>query len=120
MSKSLVQGKSFSFAAREAREAHYWLRLIQRVGTVHNSESAAMLKECDEILKVLNSIILSTRRNLLSSKPTSRLRTQGSALPDTAASPPRRRPQTWRSLSFAPWASKLLTPHSKLASRGSP
>lgn len=67
-------------AAREAREAHYWLRLIQRVKTDHHTESISLGKECEELLKILNSIILTTRRNSISSKQNSKLRTQSSEL----------------------------------------
>ncbi|MGH7259015.1 MAG: four helix bundle protein, partial [Nitrospiraceae bacterium] len=67
-------------AARETREAHYWLRLIQKVKTDHHSESISLGKECEELLKILNSIILTTRRNLISSNSNSRLRTQNSEL----------------------------------------
>jgi len=72
-------------AAREARETHYWLRLLQRVGPDQTPEGTALLKECEELLKILNSIILTTRRNLLPSKPShtgaqnSRLTTHNSA-----------------------------------------
>ena len=68
-------------AAREAREAHYWLRLIQRVKTDHHTESISLGKECEELLKILNSIILTTRRNSISSKPNSELITQNSVNP---------------------------------------
>lgn len=69
-------------AAREAREAHYWLRLIQRVTTDHHAESISLRKECEELLKILNSIILTTRQNSISSssKQNSTLRTQNSGL----------------------------------------
>lgn len=70
-------------AAREAREAHYWLRLIQRVTTDHHAESISLRKECEELLKILNSIILTTRRNSISSKPNSKLRTQSSELSES-------------------------------------
>lgn len=67
-------------AAREAREAHYWLRLIQTVKIDHHSECISLGKECEELLKILNSIILTTRRNSISSNSNSRLRTQNSEL----------------------------------------
>jgi len=70
-------------AAREAREAHYWLRLIQRVKADHHAESISLGKECEELLKILNSIILTTRRNSHSPKPHSKLRTQHSDFCDS-------------------------------------
>jgi four helix bundle protein len=74
-------------AAREAREAHYWLRLIQKVKTDHHSGSISLGKECEKLLKILNSIIVTTRQNLISPNPNSRLRTQNSELLEDGGSP---------------------------------
>lgn len=61
-------------AAREAREVHYWLRLIQKVKSDSHQESISLGNECEELLKILNSIILTTRRKTISSEPNSKLR----------------------------------------------
>lgn len=65
-------------AAREARETHYWLRLIQEINTEPDLEAISLEKECGELLKILNSIILTTRRRVPSVDPKPRSKT-----PDT-------------------------------------
>ncbi len=74
-------------AAREVREAHYRLRLIQKVKTGHHSKSISLGKECEELLLILNSIILTTRRSSISSNSNSRLDTQNSELLEDGGSP---------------------------------
>ena len=51
-------------AAREAREAHYWLRVTRKVNSDRDPETLSLQKECEELLKILNSIILTSRRTL--------------------------------------------------------
>jgi four helix bundle protein len=66
-------------AAKEARETGYWLRLIRETQPHNHPELASLLAECGELVKMLNSIILTTRRKLLiheNSEP----RTQNSKL----------------------------------------
>ncbi|MCE3224875.1 MAG: hypothetical protein K0S58_3055 [Nitrospira sp.] len=66
-----------------------------------------MLVRCDPLTAVgLPGRMLkkSTSRVLASFRPSTYRRGYASAR-DTAGSPPRRRPQTWRSLCFAPWTS---------------
>jgi len=80
-----------AIAAKEAREAGYWLRLIRETQPHNHPELASLLEECGELVKILNSIILTTRRKLASgadSKPKPRtqnpeLNTQNSARPLT-------------------------------------
>jgi four helix bundle protein len=80
-----------AIAAKEAREAVYWLRLIRETQPDNHQELASLLAECGELVKVLNSIILTTRRKLTSgadSEPKPRtqnpeLKTQNSAKPMT-------------------------------------
>lgn len=80
-----------AIAAKEARETGYWLRLIRETQPHDQQELADLLKECEELLRMLNSIILTTRRKLTSaadSKPKPRtqnpeLNTQHSELPDS-------------------------------------
>ncbi len=50
-------------AAKETRETHYWLRLVKESGLLTGRQVDILLVECREILAVLNSIILTTRRN---------------------------------------------------------
>ena len=53
-----------AIAAKEARETGYWLRLIRETQPHDQQELADLLKECDGLLRMLNSIILTTRRKL--------------------------------------------------------
>ena len=78
-----------AIAAKEARETGYWLRLIRETQPHNHPELASLLAECGELVKMLNSIILTTRRKLAAgadSEPrtqNSELRTQNSAKPST-------------------------------------
>ena len=67
-----------AIAAKEARETGYWLRLIRETQPHNHPELASLLAECGELVKMLNSIILTTRRKLLIHE-NSELRTQNSA-----------------------------------------
>jgi four helix bundle protein len=75
-------------AAKEARNTVYWLRLIRETQPHDQQGFVDLLKECDGLQRILNSIILTTRRKLTSaadSEPKSRtqnseLRTQNSTL----------------------------------------
>jgi four helix bundle protein len=78
-----------AIAAKEAREAGYWLRLIRETQPHNHPELASLLAECGELVNMLNSIILTTRRKLTlgaDSEPRTQnleLRTQNSARPST-------------------------------------
>ena len=69
-----------AIAAKEAREAGYWLRLIRETQPHNHPELASLLAECGELVKMLNSIILTTRRKLMTHE-NSELKTQNSELP---------------------------------------
>jgi four helix bundle protein len=64
-------------AAKEAQETRYWLRLKLNTHPHNPQELAGLLTDCDGLVKMLNSIILTTRRKL-ASPPHSELRTQHS------------------------------------------
>ena len=55
-----------AIAAKEAQETGYWLRLLRETQPHDQQELADLLKECDGLLRMLNSIILTTRRKLTS------------------------------------------------------
>lgn len=44
-------------ARREAREAHYWLRLLVATDTVVQSRLADIIAECSELIAVLTTIV---------------------------------------------------------------
>ena len=52
-----------SIASKEARETKYWLRLIQESNIV-DIEVQDILKENDEVIKILTSIVKTTKENL--------------------------------------------------------
>ena len=66
-----------AIAAKEARETGYWLRLTRETQPHDQQELAELLKECDGLLRMLNSIILTTRRKIMT-RENSELRTQNS------------------------------------------
>ena len=42
---------------KEARETHYWLRLLKDAGYIEQEHGNQILNDCDELLKILGSII---------------------------------------------------------------
>jgi len=44
-------------AYKEARETHYWLRLLTDSGNLEKKLSESLLSDCEELLKILGSII---------------------------------------------------------------
>jgi four helix bundle protein len=45
-----------SIAYKEARETHYWLRLLQKSEYLPESAAESILRDCDELLKIIGSI----------------------------------------------------------------
>ena len=54
--------KKYSIALKEARETLYWLRLLEASGELSNGSCNLLLKEADEIARVLASIIVRTKK----------------------------------------------------------
>jgi four helix bundle protein len=50
-----------AIAAKEVREASYWLRLLKETDFIDEKSFDSIHQECKELLKMLNSIILSTK-----------------------------------------------------------
>lgn len=50
-------------AMKEAREIHYWLRLIAGAALMR-SGVIVLLQECSELISLLSSITLTTRQNI--------------------------------------------------------
>jgi len=46
-----------SIARKEARETHYWLRLLKESGIVPDNELFEIIKEADEIIRILTAIV---------------------------------------------------------------
>jgi len=45
-----------SIAYKEAREAHYWLRLLADSGFITPDQKDSLIIDCEEILKIIGSI----------------------------------------------------------------
>lgn len=67
--QSAVTKKDFvnkmGIAAKETRETKYWLRLLRDSGYLDSAAFDSVCADCDELLKLLNSIILTAQKNLL-------------------------------------------------------
>lgn len=46
-----------TIALKEARETDYWLRIIEETGSVSESKTGKIRKECIEIIKILTTIV---------------------------------------------------------------
>lgn len=64
-----------SLAAKEAREATYWLRLVQRLELVEHAGRCALCDEGNELVAILTASAKTARRNLSGSSK--RRRRQG-------------------------------------------
>jgi four helix bundle protein len=53
-----------AIAAKEARGTLYWLRLLRAADLLERGNCDMLMSECRELLAILNSIILTTRRRL--------------------------------------------------------
>ena len=52
-----------SISYKEAREVKYWLRLLKDSSYLNKRTANQLIDDCDELLKLLSSIIKSTKRN---------------------------------------------------------
>jgi four helix bundle protein len=52
-----------SIACKEARETHYWLRLLSASGTIPESRLTELLDEANQLVAILTAIIRKTRAN---------------------------------------------------------
>ena len=53
----------YSIACKEARETHYWLRLLRKSGIVVNDQLIHLENECNELIAILTTIIKKLRNN---------------------------------------------------------
>ncbi|MDD9864016.1 MAG: four helix bundle protein [Gammaproteobacteria bacterium] len=54
-----------SIAYKEARETHYWLRLLRDSGILEVQRANSIIADCDELLKLSGSIIRTTKQKIL-------------------------------------------------------
>ncbi|MEJ5262867.1 MAG: four helix bundle protein [Ignavibacterium sp.] len=53
-----------NIALKEAREAEYWLNLFKASEIINEKSYNSLLKDCKELIKLLTSIIKSSKSNL--------------------------------------------------------
>lgn len=53
-----------SIARKEANETKYWVQLLKKSAMMNEIEADQLLDNCEELLRMLTSIILTTRSNL--------------------------------------------------------
>lgn len=53
----------FSISLKEAKETRYWIRLLNDSQYLEDKYATDILSDCDEIIKILTSILKSTRQN---------------------------------------------------------
>jgi four helix bundle protein len=46
-----------SIAYKEARETHYWIRLLRNSGFIEGDSADSLLADCDELLKIIGSTL---------------------------------------------------------------
>lgn len=51
----------YSIACKEARETHYWLRLLAETQTISPDKLLEITKECDELVAILTTIVRKVR-----------------------------------------------------------
>lgn len=50
-----------SIAYKEARETHYWIRLLHDSGFIENDAYNSIIQDCEVLLKIIGSIIKTTK-----------------------------------------------------------
>lgn len=55
----------FSISLKEARETHYWLRLLRDSKLVDFEDAKNLIQECEEIQKIITSILKTSKQNLI-------------------------------------------------------
>lgn len=53
-----------TIAYKETRETHYWLRLLHDSDLINDNSYKSIVKECDELLKIIGSITKTTKRTI--------------------------------------------------------
>jgi len=54
-----------SISLKEARETAYWLNLLSDSGFIQKEEHSILINNCNELMKILSSIILTTKAKYL-------------------------------------------------------
>ena len=64
----------YSIACKEARETHYWLRLIAATEMLDSKNLDPLTQECDEIIAILTTIIKRLKTKLQSGRGKGKIR----------------------------------------------
>ncbi|MBW1294479.1 four helix bundle protein [Aquimarina litoralis] len=56
-----------SISYKEARETHYWLRLLRDSHYISNDESKSLIEKCEELLRIIGSIQKTTKLKIRNS-----------------------------------------------------
>ena len=56
-----------SIAYKEARETHYWIRLLSDSGFIKPNEKDSLINDCEELLKIIGSIQKSMKTKIRNS-----------------------------------------------------
>jgi four helix bundle protein len=54
----------FNIVYKEARETHYWLRLLRDTNILNKEQANRLLTDCEEILKIVGSITKTLKSKL--------------------------------------------------------
>jgi len=54
-----------SISQKECDESMYWLEILIATNYISNAEFESMHKQCEEVLKIIKSIILTTKKKLI-------------------------------------------------------
>jgi four helix bundle protein len=52
-----------TIAWKEARETNYWIRLLQATDYFAESQAKSLSNDCEELLKIISSILITTKNN---------------------------------------------------------
>ncbi len=58
----------YAIARKEARETHYWLRLLAATSIIEQEEVSDLVQECNELIAILTTIIKNAQANRERSK----------------------------------------------------
>ncbi len=59
--KDFIAKMSISY--KEARETYYWLKLFRETQYISENQANSLMKDCEEILKLLTSILKTSKKN---------------------------------------------------------
>ena len=52
-----------AIAYKEARETKYWIRLLEASGYLHPEQAASLLRDADELGRIIGKILITTKQN---------------------------------------------------------